>query len=139
MLKFMPDLSDNARIQIMQQNASKIEETTYLKALTPDELDIKRESLTDNAIALNDFQEEMRKAMSGFKSKMKPLADANKELLRQIKTRQEEIEGTLYYMADYDNGIMECYNDQGEFISSRRLRPDEKQGNLYAIKSGTNN
>jgi hypothetical protein len=100
-------------------------------------LDIKRESLTENAITLNDLSEEKKASNKLFKSKMEPLAQANKEILRQLKTRQAEVDGVLYQMADYDGGIMEIYNEQGEFISSRRLRPDEKQGNLYAVRTGT--
>ncbi len=138
MKQFMPDRPLNARVQIMQQNAAKIEQTTYMKSLTQDDMDIKRETLTDNAIALNDLAEEKRVISEGFKSKMKPLAEENKILLRHLKTRQEEVDGVLFHMADYDNGIMETYNDQGEFISSRRLKPDEKQGNVFAIqRTGT--
>lgn len=44
----MPELPDIDRMLILQQNADKIEVTTYQKPLSEDELSIRRESLTDN-------------------------------------------------------------------------------------------
>lgn len=130
---FMPEIDPQQRVMILQQNADHIEEATYYKPLTQDELDARRELLTDNAIKLSEMEDEKKEIMQGFKSKMDPLAKENKKLLTEVKTRQAEINGNLYYMANHEEGIMETYDENGEFISSRRLRPEEKQKNIFSL------
>jgi len=132
---FMPEIPLADRKILLQNNADKVEETTYLKPLTPEDLDIRREQLTDNAIELNDLEEEKKESMAGFKSRMDPLIKQNKGFLREIKTRQAEVDGILYHMANHDEGMMETFDETGELIASRRLRPEEKQQKLFSIKT----
>lgn len=135
---FMPEVSQETRLQLLQQNADHIEETTYFKPLTPDELDLRRELLTDNAIKLSEYEDEKKEIMNDFKTKMDPLAKQNKKLLTEVKTRQAEISGVLYLMANHDDGMMETYDANGELVSSRRLRPEEKQKNIFALSKTAN-
>jgi hypothetical protein len=130
---FMPEVSAEQRKLLLQQNADSIEQTDYLKPLSPDELDIKREILTENAIKLSELEDEKKEAMQEFKSQMDPLAKANKELLTEIKTRQAKFFGHLYHMANHEDGMMETYDDNGELVASRRLRPEERRQNLFCI------
>lgn len=132
---FMPELEVKERLLLLQQNSDKIEETTYYKPLTQDELDVRRERLTDNAIKLSEYEDEKKEIMADFKSKSDPLAKENKMLLTEVKTRQAEVKGNLYHLANHDEGMMETYDGNGELISSRRLRPEEKQSqNIFNIR-----
>jgi choline dehydrogenase-like flavoprotein len=135
---FMPEVSAEQRKLLLQQNADSIEQTDYLKPLSPDELDIKREILTENAIKLSELEDEKKEAMQEFKSQMDPLAKANKELLTEIKTRQAKFFGHLYHMANHEDGMMETYDDNGELVASRRLRPEERRQNLFALPKAAN-
>jgi len=134
MKQFMPELQQHERILLLQQNADRIEETTYYKPLTQEELDLRRENLTDNAIKLSEFEDEKKDAMADFKAKMDPLTKENKKLLTEVKTRQAEVSGSLYHLSNHDDGMMETYDQNGELISTRRLRPEEKQQNIFNIK-----
>lgn len=135
---FMPDASDRDRKTLLEENADKIEKTDYLKPLSPEDLDIRRETLTDNAIALSEMEDEKKDTMADFKAKMDPLTKHNKLLLSEIKTRQAKCEGTLYHMANHEEGMMETYDETGEMILSRRLRPEEKQKTIFAaLKTGS--
>lgn len=50
--------------------------------------------------------------------------------------RKATVTGTLYHIADHETGIMNTYDEQGEFISSRRMRPGERvQTKIFAVKS----
>lgn len=128
----MPDASPRDRLVLLQDNATKVEQTTYQKALTDDELAVRREDLADNCIKLNQMEDELKEVKDDFKVKMDPLKVKNKTLLTEIKTKQTTIDGTLYHIPDYTNSIMETYDGDGYFVASRRLRPEEKQRNLYA-------
>lgn len=131
---FMPEMQSDQRLLLLQQNADSIEETTYYKPLTADELDLRREQLTDNAIKLSEYEDEKKEVMQDFKAQMDPLAKQNKKLLTEVKTRQAEVTGALYLMANHDEGMMETYDAAGELISARRLRPEEKQQNIFSLK-----
>jgi uncharacterized protein YaaN involved in tellurite resistance len=133
MKQFMPDVSAEERKRILEENASSIDDATYQRPLTEDELVIKRESLADNYIKLNQEEDELKAIKDSFKKVMDPLKQANRELLNQIKTKQETVNGILYHLAQHEDGMMETYDQDGFLIGTRRLRPDEKQGNIFSL------
>lgn len=136
--QFMPELTEKERLMILQENAHKVEQTTYQKALSQDELAARREDLADNCIKLNQFEDELKEVKDEFKLKMDPLKTSNKTLLTEIKTKQTTIDGTLFHLANHEDGMMETYDNEGYMIASRRLRPEEKQGNLYSLPKAVN-
>ena len=123
----MPDIDPKERKILLQDNADKVEETDYYKDLTPEELDVKRESFTTNSIQLSQWEDELDDEKARFKALMKPVKEINIDLLGQIKTRKERIKGILYHIADQEDKVMNTYDENGEFVSSRRLKPDERQ------------
>lgn len=133
MKQFMPDVSPKERLMLLQENAAKVEQTTYQKALTPDELAARREDLADDCIKLNQFEDELKEVKDDYKLKMDPLKTANKTRLLEIKTKQSTTDGTLYHVANHQESIMETYDSEGLFVSSRRLRPEEKQGTIFSL------
>lgn len=138
MKTFMPEMDPAQRLQLLKDNCDSREETTYYKDLTPDMLDIKRESLSENLIKLAEWEDELNQVKDAHKIKSKPLKEENKGLLLEVKTRKQMIKGMLYNIADHEQGIMETYDEQGEFVSSRRLRPDERQQKMFPIKKAVN-
>lgn len=136
--QFMPDATPEQRLQMLKEHCDSMEETKYFKDLTPDELDVKRETFVDNSITLSTLEDELTAYKESYKNQMKPLKDTNKALQTQIKMRKENIEGVLFHIADQVAGIMETYDEFGEFVSSRRLRPDEKQTKLFPLSKASN-
>ncbi|MGH7240503.1 MAG: hypothetical protein ACREHG_10645 [Candidatus Saccharimonadales bacterium] len=131
---YLMQMSVHDRLKTLQDTSDKIEETSYLKSLSPEELDVKRESFTENAIKVSQFQDELQEIKDRYKEQIKPLSDANKTLLEEIKTKHELVHGKVYHVANFDSGFMETFDDRGELIGTRRLRPDEKQANLFVQK-----
>lgn len=131
-------VSEHQRLQVLRDTADSIENTTYLKPLSQDELDIKREEYFENQIKLTAFSDELSEIKSSYKDKTKPLHEANRTLLQEVRTRQTEIVGTLFHMANHETGFMETYNEKTELISTRRLRPDEKQKNIFSLSKTAN-
>lgn len=131
---FMPDMPPDQRLQLLQDHSDSKEETEYYKDLTDEEIDIKRESVCDNSIELSKLEKELKKIKDGFKHQMDPLKEENKILVTELATRKALIEGTLFNIADQESSIMITYNELGEFVSSRRLRPEEKQQKLFPLR-----
>ena len=127
------NMTPKDRADNLQAMAHSTEETTYFKALTQEELDLKRETLTDNEIKLSRFEIEKKNFVAAIKKKVDPIIKEKSSLITAIETRHEEIEGVLYHVDDQDEGLMYSFDANGEFISSRRLKPDERLGSMFNI------
>lgn len=127
----VPDLTERPRM--LNENCDSKETTSYVRNLTQEELDFKREVHVDNCVQLEEYNEELKKVKAEYKDKMEPLQDQNKTLLRQIKTRQEELKGTIFNYADHEDGMMYTYDENGDLVGSRRLKPEERQKKLFPL------
>lgn len=128
------DVADlTERLRLLHQNCDSKDTTSYTRHLSQEELDFKRELHVDNCIQLNTHEEDLKKIKAEFKKLMEPLQEQNKVLLRQVKTRQEELKGTIFNFADHVDGMMYTYDESGDLVGSRRLKPEEKQKKLFPI------
>lgn len=135
---FMPELSAEERLQALRTNADHVEQTTYEKDLTQEELDAKREMFVDNDIQIAKLEDELNEKKSEFKNKIDPIKLVNRSLRQEVKTKKKEVKGQLFHLANHDSGYMETYDETGELIATRRLRPDEKQARLFVAKPAAN-
>lgn len=132
--KLFPDsLSKSERIQNLEAMAYAIEEGKYFKKLSAEEIEQKREIFTENVIQISDLNDKKKELINEIKNEIKPLSVENKSLMESIRTKQEEVEGKIYLVDDQENGMMHSYDEMGELINSRRLRPNEKQTSIFSI------
>lgn len=134
----MPELSAEERLQALKNNADNIEQTTYERELTPEELDGKREMFVDNSIKVSSLEDELNAYKDSYKAQIDPIKKENKVLQQEVKTKKQKVKGTLFHLANHDSGYMETYDETGELIGTRRLRPDEKQARLFVAKPAAN-
>jgi hypothetical protein len=131
--KYLMSLSDADRLQVLQDTSHLITETKYSKPLTEEDMAEAKNAVAENCIKLSDFNEELTKIKKEYKDKMAPFVEHNATLLMEIRTKQRIVAGIIYDIADYENNKMETYNSEGEQVSSRRLKPEEKQGKVFAL------
>lgn len=131
---FMPEVSSEERLLILRNNADKVEQTDYEKELTEDELIAKREEFVDNSIAISKLEDELAEKKKEYKNKIEPVKLVNRGLQQEIKTKKKWVKGQLFHMADQVNSMMETWDETGELVSSRRLRPDEKQVRMKVVE-----
>jgi hypothetical protein len=103
----------------------------YMKPLSPEDLDVKREELAEACIKANDIAEEAKQVAAAFKNQLKPIHQTMMDRLLEIKMKQEIKHGKVYHCPNFDTRMMEDYDETGELISTRRLRPDERQASLF--------
>lgn len=130
------DIPPEKRQQVLADNCDGYETTSYLKDLTDEELDIKRETLTANCIKVFHLEEELKAIKDDFKKRINPLREETRELCEQVETRKEQVNGILFHFADHEASVMNTYDEKGEFVSSRRLKPEEKQARLFVAHPG---
>lgn len=137
--QFMPEYTQEQRFQMLKDNCEKSEETTYARDLTTEELDVKREQLAQNLIDIDIQEDELDKIKAEYKGKINPLKADVKILIGCVRSRKEDVKGVLFHMANHEEGMMEVYDESGELISSRRLRPDEKQLKAFPLRKAGEN
>lgn len=131
---FPENLSDKDRRDNLQGMAHSVEETTYFKKLSKEDLEVRRETLTENVIKLSKISAEKKDFMASLKEISKPLVVENESLLTSLDTKHAEVEGVLYHVDDQEEGVMNTYDEKGEFIKSRRLRPNEKVASMFNLQ-----
>lgn len=120
---------------MLTEHCSSMEEANYFIDLSEEDLAERKHDLSENVVKLTDLKAELKEVTAEFKDKMKPLEVTQTDLLKQIRTRKQEINGKLYHIANHDNGMLETYTEDGNLYSSRRMRPDEKQGRVNFLNA----
>lgn len=91
------------------------------------ELATMKDELATNCINLQKKQDELDEIKDGFKLVMKPMEKTHKALLTDINNRYVDQSMEVFYVPDYDRGIMEMYNDASEKVYERPLTVSERQ------------
>lgn len=116
--------------RILLDNCSGRDTTTFHRRLTEDEIKERSELLVDNMLSVSKADQELADAKEEHKNTVKPLLAANKTLLHELKSKHAEVEGTLYLLPNFESGMMEFVDENGDIIHTRKLKPDERQGNI---------
>ncbi len=139
MKQFMPELADHSdRLMQMQTLAAKVEKTTYQKQLTKEEIEDRSADHVEAAIKLEILEDELKEIKDTFATKMKPLKDAQKIRLQELKTRQTTVDGILYHIPVTEENEMQTFDEKGEWVAGRRLRPEEKVANVFTMAKTAN-
>lgn len=125
------DVPLHQRAEMLEANAEKVEEMTYQRALSPEELEKTRIEFAQTIIEISTLEDKLKIIVDEHKAAMKPMKDTSKQLLGQIKTKHREVRETVYHLADHETGMMCTYNKTGELIFSRRLTPEENQLSIH--------
>lgn len=132
------DYSEDERLEMLEFNSDAIEEMDYTEILSEQELSERKDKLAQRSIEESRILDEKKEAMDRFKEKLKPIVAEKDVLLEEIKHRSRSLFGKCYKMVDHPKKEVGYYNPKGQLVFSRPARPDEAQGNLFKIKTGTN-
>lgn len=130
---FMPNATPQERTQALESHADSVKDGIYFKKLEQEEIDELRELYVEKDMKLDDLEEQKKTYLAELKSEQDPIKNEIKDLRKMIRTGQREILGKVYNVPDYPNKLMIQYNEYGEFLGSRRLRPEERQQNVFQI------
>ncbi|PRY10314.1 hypothetical protein CLV24_11442 [Pontibacter ummariensis] len=108
---------------------------SYYKDLEPDEIAGFRAEVSDKLIKVNQIKQDIKSYTALKKEQMKPLEQELSDALDAVKTGQLRVKGTLYLIADHDERMMGTYDESGKLISSRPLKPEERQTSILSISA----
>lgn len=132
---------ESQRVTFLKDNCDSVEDKGYMKRLTPDEIQERKERLSETAISINDIEIEKKEAMKTFKQELGPLFTSRNALLKDIKEKAVYKKEPCYKFVDVDEKTVGYYNGEGDLIDSRPAQQDELQGTIFQIsrKTGTDN
>ncbi len=135
------DIALEEREQFLEDNCDAVEDVTYSRAYTPEELALKREELTDASIRVADIEEEKKEAMNDFKRRLEPLNTQKAEAIRALREKSHTITEKCYKFIDEETKMVGFYNKEGNLVNSRPVFKQELQKTIYmeTRKTGTRN
>ena len=136
------DIRLEDRAQYLRDNCDAVEEITYSKSFSTEELAEQRESLTDLSIKIADIEAELDEAKKKYKEMLKPLYKDKAVAIENLKKKAQVVTENCCKFFDEETKMVGYYNDEGKLVNSRPAFPNEMQGNLFRInvpKTGTDN
>lgn len=134
--KLLQNENAKERQSILESSADRIEDFSYTKPFTPEQIRVFKDELSTTMIDLNALEDELNAIKDTFKGKMKPLKTQTRTLLTNIKNKSEFVNEKCYVV--YEGNEAGYYNSEGELVYQRPLLPGEKQRTIFSLKTGTN-
>jgi hypothetical protein len=125
------------RIKTLQDSADKVEDFSYTKPFTPDEIRVFKDELSTTMIESNEKEEEFKVVKDEHKAVMKPLKEKTKKLLTDIKNKASFKKEKCYVFIEGNE--VGYYNAEGELVYQRPLMPGEQRKTIFSVlREGTN-
>lgn len=137
--KQMEGLNSREREELLKSYAMKIEvDQDYEKPLSDEQISAAKERYTEESIKRDIKVEKFNEIKSEHNDELKKMNVQLQKNLHIVRTGTEQKKGTLFYIDDQDNKRMYIYNQEGELILDRPLKPEEKQTHMRSLSTGTN-
>lgn len=127
----------NEKLDLLKANCKSAEKQQVKVFFSEDDLAEMKSRLSESSIERNALEDELSDIGKGLRGKIKSETKTIKGLLIYLKNKFEYQEQDVFEFDDQENGMMLTYNNQGELINSRKLRPNERQTSIIDFKSKT--
>lgn len=137
MKKLFEGLSGDDLIQKMNEVCHHKTVDTFDKPLSHDEIQAVKDIVTDRAGKIQHLDEEKKAFMESHNSEMKPLKAEFEEKVKEARTGTRKTEGEVWFIDDQEEGVMTLFDEQGNEISSRPLRRDERDASVFKMAANS--
>lgn len=134
--QLFPNLPEEARKQVLSDNCDRVEELEYLKSFGPDQIAQKKDTLSEVSISINDVEEEKKAVTADYNESLKQLNKKKKKLLEDLRNKAERVTEHCYLFFDHDAKLVGYYNQTGQLVNSRSMRPGEYQKTTFGVIRG---
>lgn len=126
--QFMPDATEQERLQVLQDTAIKVRNENYSAPLSKEEVANREREFYKNAIKIKDLQAEKKEMTKDISDQIKAIELIKNNLHSEIHSEKATKDGILYEVPNYESGDLETYDKNGDLIELRKLTPFEKKG-----------
>ncbi|HEX8656516.1 MAG TPA: hypothetical protein VF690_03235 [Hymenobacter sp.] len=123
-------LSPKERTDNLEALSHLIDEETYMKPLTDEQLAVRKDNLVNNSVELNLLAEEKKAVTAELNAKAKRLSSLNRALLDDITYKAVEARGKVYSILSEDDRWVDRYNEDGVWLSRRRAGTSDTQRHI---------
>jgi hypothetical protein len=134
-IDYIKKLSPAERKELLSANAMSMEETTYTRPLSPDEILFYKDQLAEFSVRQSEMLEEKKNEAKAWADKLKPVQTKISEALKATKYKAIDCKGILYHLDDQDEQMIHTLDADGNLINSRRMLPNERQLTLKPAKA----
>ena len=138
MLENLTTMPSAQRMEFLENNSHSITEGQYFRRFDEEDVRQHQSVFMDKSIELKRVLDEFEEIKSTYKKKIKALETDRGVLMQEMMQSGEWLDGKQYAFDDQENGKMEYYDENGNFISSRRLLPNERQLTITSKIAKTN-
>jgi hypothetical protein len=131
---YFKKMSPEDRKSLLEGDAISVEETTYTRPLTPEEVVYYKDLLSTKSVEQATILDDKKEVIASFKARLDPVAAEIKTALSAVKYKAVQCAGRLYRLADYENQMIHTVDSDGNLINSRMMRPEERQFRIQALK-----
>lgn len=131
--KAFETMSQQERIDNLEAIAWGLEERSYTKNLSPEEVTERKDEYSQVALKLDEIAVKKKEFLDKLKLQEKEPKESAKILLRAIKYKSEQKYGKLYLVDDQEKGLMYSFDVTGTCVDVRPLTKEEKQLKLKKV------
>jgi hypothetical protein len=119
----------DARLEYLQTMSDNVEETTFFKKMTSDEIAIAKSDFTTKSLEVLDLLQEKKEFDDAIKERIDPLKKEIKTLGDQVRQGYAETTGKLFKIIDHESKMCYFYSESGELIETktRPANSDERK------------
>lgn len=130
-----PGITDAKAIRdTLRAEADKVmQDEIFYKDLDADEIADYRAEVSESLIKINQIKQDIKTYTSMKNEQKKALEKKLGEALHAVQTGQVRVTGTLYLIADHEARTMGSYDESGKLVSSRPLKPEERQPTIMSV------
>ena len=122
--------------QTLKNSCDKIEEFSYMKKFSSEELSELKSDLSTIMIKFDVIETELKDIKDDYKEKLDPLKKSVKELLAWIRDKAKRVTEECYIM--YEGEFAVYYNGEAEEVHRRPLEISEKQKTIFMQQRASN-
>lgn len=121
------ELPVEARAGMLRAQAYAVDIDVVRRDFAPDQLDELKTTISEKSVELSKLVDEKKAFVMEIEAKIKPVKLEVGTAVKKLRNRFSESEEEVFMLDNQEEGTMEIYDACGKFLSSRRLRPSEKQ------------
>lgn len=131
------DLTGMDRIRALEDNADETQIKTYEKQLDAETREEVASDLVETIQRVDVLTEELKQINKEKKAVISEEKLRLKEKARELRQGYRTETGKVYILREFAEGMAYEYDENGEFIGSRKLKPSERQTTIKQLNTKT--
>lgn len=131
------NLNGEERINALAANAASEQIESIERELSEMQVEAYKNRLNDILFRDVEIEEHLKAVVKPLKDERKDIRTETKSIVKTLRKGFIESEEKVYWMRDDENRMMVAYDENGKYVRSRKMRPEERQTTVLSMRTGT--